>query len=95
MTIQATIGFAGEHAHIASKEEMAAGLDAANRVFLYHRVDPLDCAVANQKLGRDELLTKEEAVLCVIWGEAEEAAFHSVTLGWLVRDIDIRLVLQN
>ncbi len=95
MTMQAKMGFAGEHAHIASEEEISAGLNAANRVFSSHHVDPADCAAANQKLGRDELLTREEAKLCVIWGEADDMAFRAVTLGWLARDIDIRLVLQD
>ena len=93
--MQDNIGLAGEHAHIASKEEISAGLNAANKVFSSHNADPADCAAANEKLGRDELLTREEAKLCVIWGEADDMAFRAVTLGWLARDIDIRLVLQD
>ena len=95
MTMQANMGFVGEHVHIASEDEISAGLNAANKVFSSHNVDPADCAAANEKLGRDELLTREEARLCVIWGEADDMAFRALTLGWLARDVDIRLGLQD
>lgn len=92
MTMQ--MEFAGEHAHIASADEISAGLAAANKVFSSHAVDPAHCASAQEKLARDELLTREEALLCVIWDEADDAAFRAITLGWLARDVDIRLVIR-
>ena len=95
MTMQANMGFVGEHAHIASDDEISAGIRAAFKVFSGRNADPAACAAANEKMERDELLTKEEARLCVIWGEADDMAFRAVTLGWLARDIDIRLALLN
>ncbi|OYW25687.1 MAG: hypothetical protein B7Z49_00795 [Hydrogenophilales bacterium 12-63-5] len=38
-----------------------------------------------------EPLTRDEALLCVIWDAADDKAFRAVTLGWLARDVDIRL----
>lgn len=87
--------FVGEHAGIASEEEITAGIVAAQKVFDKNNVDPADCAAANEKLERDELLSREEALLYVIWEAADEAAFRAVTLGWLARgDIDIRLAVK-
>lgn len=89
--MQASIRFVGEHAHLPSPDEIAAGIAAANAVFAIHNVDPLACAAANAKLENDEELTKEEAQLCVIWQMADDKAFRAMTLGWLKRDIDIWL----
>lgn len=90
-----TIEIAGEHVPLASKEDIASGIAAAQKVFVAHDADPEGCAVAHAKMERDELLTREEALLCVIWEEADEAAFRAVTLGWLVRgELDIRLVVK-
>lgn len=89
------LGFAGEHAHLASDAEVFAGIGAACKVFSEHRVDPADCALAAGKVERNELLTRDEALLCVIWDAADEAAFRAVTLGWLARDVDIRLVVKQ
>ncbi|HYE37175.1 hypothetical protein [Methylocaldum sp.] len=89
--MQRTISIEGKHAELASQEEIANGIQAASDVFARNEVDPLDCAAAIAKLERDELLSREEALLCVIWDEAEEAAFRTVTLGWLSRDVDIRI----
>jgi len=61
-------------------------------VFADHDVDPLACAAASQKLEKDEPLTRDEALLCVIWDTANDKAFRAATLGWLIRDVDIRLV---
>jgi|GEM_PF-1217632 len=89
--MQRTIDIEGEHASLASPEEIAAGIRAAAEVFTRNGVDPLECAAAIGKLERDELLDREEALLCVIWDEAEDAAFRAVTLGWLSRAVDIRI----
>lgn len=90
--MQATLKFEGEHARLVSPEEIAAGLKAAAAVFADHDVDPLACAAASQKLEKDEPLTRDEALLCVIWDTANDKAFRAATLGWLIRDVDIRLV---
>lgn len=90
--MQANLAFEGEHVHLASPEEIAAGISAAREVFARHNVDPLTCAQARRKLAADEPLSRDEALLCVIWDAADDKAFRAVTLGWLVRDVDIRLV---
>ncbi|CAI8964760.1 hypothetical protein [Methylocaldum szegediense] len=89
-----TITITGEHAELASPEEIAAGISAAAEVFARNGVDPLACAAAIAKLERDELLSREEALLCVIWDHAEDAAFRAVTLGWLSRAVDIRIAVS-
>lgn len=91
--MQACIKFTGEHAHLPSANEIAAGIAAANAVFARHSVDPLACAAANAKLEKDEPLTKDEALLCVIWQTADDKAFRAMTLGWLKRDTDIWLAV--
>lgn len=93
--MQATLTFEGEHVKLATAEEMAAGARAAAAVFAEYRVDPLDCTAAIQKLAKDELLSREEALMCVIWDAADDKAFRALTLGWLIRDIDIRLVANH
>ncbi len=92
--MQVELGFIGEHAPLASGEEISTGLDAAYKVFARHGADPGICAEANLKLEKGELLTKDEALLCVIWNEADDKAFRAVTLGWLARDVDIRLAVK-
>lgn len=89
--MQAILKFEGDHLHLASPEELAAGLKAASEVFSSHDADPLACAAASEKLGKDEPLTRDEALLCVIWDTADDQAFRAVTVGWLSRDVDIRL----
>ena len=89
-----TLKFEGGHAHLASPQELAAGINAAREVFARLDVDPLACAAASQKLAKDEPLTRDEALLSVIWDTAEDKAFRAATLGWLIRDIDIRLVVD-
>jgi hypothetical protein len=84
--------FEGTHAHLVSAEEAAAAIKAAEVVFASHNVDPLACADACRKLANDELLTQEEALLNVIWDMAEDQAFRAATHGWLIRDVDLRLV---
>jgi hypothetical protein len=90
-TKQAMFSIEGKHAELASPEDIANGVRAAREVFARNGADPLACAAAIEKLESDQLLTREEALLCVVWDEAEEAAFRTVTLGWLSRDVDIKL----
>lgn len=92
--MQATLEFEGKHVELASINEIASGIDAAMKVFAARNADPLACAAANGKLGKGELLSRDEALLCVVWDEADEAAFRAVTLGWLSRDVDIRLCVN-
>ena len=93
--VHTMLKFTGEHLHLATPDEIAAGIQAACDVFARHNVDPLACAVANQKLEKDEPLTKDEALLCVIWDNADDKAFRAITLGWLARDIDIWLSVDQ
>ena len=93
--MQASITFEGEHVGMASPDEIAAGIAAANVVFSSHGADPLACAAAKGKLAKGEPLTREEALLCVIWETAEDKAFRAVTLNWLVRgETDIWLTVS-
>ena len=92
---QATIRIEGQDAWIASEDNIAEGIHAASAVFARHQVDPLECGSANRKLimGR-ELLSEQEALLSLIWEEADYAAFHAITVGWLSRDIDIQITVR-
>ena len=90
-----TMEIVGEHANLASGEEVTDGLAQASNVFAEAEADPAACAAAYAKLMNDELLTKEEALLSMIWEKADEAAFRAVTLGWLMRgDVDVRLAIK-
>lgn len=89
--METTITIVGNHAHVASEGEKSTGIAEALNVFSEHNADPLECAAANGKRERNELLSREEALLCVIWDTADDKAFRAVTLGWLFRAIDIRL----
>ncbi|MBM4201053.1 MAG: hypothetical protein FJ189_07190 [Gammaproteobacteria bacterium] len=91
----ATISIEGQHAHLASADEIADGIRVAREVFARNQADPLAAAAAVAKMESDELLTRDEALLCVIWDEAEEAAFRAVTLGWLSRDVDIKITVTG
>jgi hypothetical protein len=88
-----TISIVGGDAHLASPKELAAGIQAAQGVFAKNNVDPLDCAAASDKRERGEPLSREEALLCVIWDRADDAAWRAATLGWLSRDIDIGIAV--
>ncbi|ARU30230.1 hypothetical protein CAP31_00060 [Sulfuriferula sp. AH1] len=91
----AMIRIEGQDAWIASPESIDSGIVAATIVFARHGVDPQDCAKASEKLFRGvELLSEREALLCLIWDEADYAAFHAITVGWLSRDIDIQIVVR-
>jgi len=92
---QATIRIEGQDAWIAPEHSIAEGMNAASAVFARHNVDPQDCEKANKKLLRGkELLTEREALLSLIWEEADYAAFHAITVGWLSRDIDIQIAIR-
>lgn len=93
--MQTLLKLEGEHVHLASSEEIATGIRAASEVFAQNNADPLACAAASEKLDKDEELTRDEALLCVIWDSADDKAFRAVTLGWLARDVDIRLALTQ
>jgi len=88
--------FAGKYIDLASEEEIKSGTQAAQAVFANNNADPLACQAAKDKVLRDELLTKEEALLFLIWDEAEDAAYRAITLGWLIRgDNEIELVVSE
>ncbi len=88
---QAVFSIEGKHAELASPQDIAYAINRAKEVFARNEADPLACAAAVEKMESDQLLTREEALLCVIWDEAEEVTFKTVTLGWLSRDVDIKL----
>ncbi len=92
---QAVFSIEGRHVELASRDEIADGIRAAREVFAHNQVDPLSCAAAIDKMENDQLLCREEALLCVIWDEAEDAAFRAITLGWLSRDVDIKLQVTS
>ena len=92
--MQTLLKIEGTHVPLASPEEIAAGIKAANEVFSHHQADPLARAAASAKLENDEPLSRDEALLCVIWDTADDKAFRAVTLGWLARDVDIRLAVH-
>jgi len=87
----AVFSIEGRHAELASPNDVAYAINLAKEVFARNDADPLACAAAIEKMESDELLSREEALLCVIWDEAEEVAFKTVTLGWLSRDVEIKL----
>lgn len=89
----AVLGLEGEHAHLASPDEVAAGIRAAQEVFARNDADPAAAAAAIAKLESDQLLSRDEALLCLVWDDAEEAALHAMTVGWLSRKVDIKLTV--
>ncbi|HUV99876.1 MAG TPA: hypothetical protein VMV88_06930 [Gallionella sp.] len=85
----------GQDAWIASEDNITEGILAASAVFSRHHVDPFDCEKANKKMiNGKELLSEQEALLSLIWEEADYAAFHAITVGWLSRDIDIQITVR-
>lgn len=94
-TTAAQIFIEGQDAWIAPLDSINEGISAASAVFSRHNVDPFECKKANQKFIRGkELLSKEEAILSLIWEEADYAAFHVITVGWLSRDIDLQISVR-
>ncbi len=93
---QPTLRIEGQDAWIAPQDSILDGINAALAVFARHRADPLECDAANKKLiSGNELLSREEVLLNLIWEEADYAAFHAITVGWLSRDIDIQISIQK
>jgi hypothetical protein len=92
--MRASIGFEGKDLEFASAGEIAAGAAAAQQVFSRRHADPLECAASDDKRNGNQLLTRQDALNCVIWDEANYAAWHAMTSGWLRRDVDIHLTLR-
>ena len=89
------LGIEGKHAHLASPDELARGIQAAKEVFARSNADVAAAAAAIRKIDNDELLTREEALLCVVWDDAEDAALRAITVGWLSRDVDLQLAVTS
>ncbi|WP_414041726.1 hypothetical protein ACJU26_06675 [Acidithiobacillus sp. M4-SHS-6] len=89
------ITLAGQDVGLVSEKDMARAIEAAAEVFAQHGADPMACEIANQKQYSDAEITQEEALLCVIWEEANYAAWHKATIGWMSRDIDLYLMVRN
>ncbi len=89
------ITLAGQDVGLVSEKDMALAIQAAEEVFAQHGVDPLACEVANQKQYSDVEITQEEALLCAIWEEANYAAWHKATIGWMSRDIDLYMMVRS
>ena len=85
----------GVHAHLASEGDLSTAFRLAAEVFAENDANPAECAKAVDKLMKNELLSREEALLYLVWEKAEEVAFREVTRGWLSRDVDIRLALAE
>ena len=91
--MKATIGFEGKDLEFASNEDILAGAAAARDVFDRQQANPVACARSSEKRHSNQLLSKEDAINCVVWDEANYAAWHAMTHGWLRRDVDIHLSL--
>jgi hypothetical protein len=89
------ITLAGQDVELVNENDMALAILAAEDVFAGHGVDPLACEMANQKQYSDAELTRDEALLCTIWEEANYAAWHKATIGWMSRDIDLYMMVQG
>ena len=90
---QMSICMSGSDSMLLSDGERAAGVQAALNVFQRHGVDVSCCARAEEKRAADGLLTADEALWCVIWNDAQTAAWRAATIGWLSRDVDIGIAL--
>jgi acyl-CoA reductase-like NAD-dependent aldehyde dehydrogenase len=62
----------------ASQEEIAYGIYAAGEVFARYRAHPLHCVAAHLKRADEQLLSKQELLLCLIWDEASDKAWQAV-----------------
>jgi hypothetical protein len=94
MIMQASISFEGKDIEFASAGELAAGAAAAQELFERRQADLLECAASNDKRCKDVELSRQDALNCLIWDEANYAAWHAMTRGWLRRDVDIHLALR-
>ncbi len=89
------ITLAGRDVGLVSEKEMALAIQAAEEVFTQYEADPMACEVANQKQYSDAEITRDEALLCAIWEEANYAAWHKATIGWMSRDVDLYIMVQS
>ena len=89
------ITLAGQEVGLVSENDMALAIQAAEEVFAQHEANPMACEVANQKQYNNADITRDEALLCVIWEEANYAAWHKATIGWMSRDIDLYMLVRN
>ena len=89
------ITLAGQDAGLVSEKDMARAIQAAAEVFATHGADPLACEMANQKQYGDAEITMDEALLCAIWEEANYAAWHKATIGWMSRDVDLCIMVRS
>ena len=62
----------------ASQEEIAHGIYAAGEVFARYRAHPLHCVAAHLKRADEQVLSKQELLLCLIWDEASDKAWQAV-----------------
>lgn len=62
----------------ASQEEIAHGIYAAGEVFARYRAHPLRCVAAHLKRADEQVLSKQELLLCLIWDEASDKAWQAV-----------------
>lgn len=62
----------------ASQEEIAHGIFAAGEVFARYRAHPLHCVAAHLKRADEQVLSKQDLLLCVIWDEASDKAWQAV-----------------
>jgi hypothetical protein len=95
MNMRTIITLAGQDVGLVSENDMALAIQAAEEVFAQHEADPMACEVANQKQYSNADITRDEALLCVIWEEANYAAWHKATIGWMSRDIDLYMMVRN
>ncbi|MBU2766574.1 hypothetical protein [Acidithiobacillus ferrivorans] len=95
MNMRTVITLAGQDVGLVSANDMALAIQAAEEVFAQHGVDPMTCEVANQKQYSDAEITMDEALLCTIWEEANYAAWHKATIGWMSRDIDLYMLVRS
>ena len=89
------ITLAGQDVGLVSENDMALAIQAAEEIFAQHGADPMACEMANQKQYSDAEITREEALLCAIWEEANYAAWHKATIGWMSRDIDLYMMVRS
>ena len=93
--MRTVITLAGQEVGLVSENDMALSIQAAEEVFAQHEADPMACEVANRKQYSDVEITRDEALLCAIWEEANYAAWHKATIGWMSRDVDLYIMVRS
>lgn len=86
------ISLTGKDVKLVNQKDLSLAIRAAQDIFEQHGVDPMECQLAIQKQSSDEEITRDEALLCIIWEEANYAAWHKATIGWMSRDVDLCLL---